>query len=347
MKKTKKYLRPLCLILLMVPMLFITACGNGGTSGGSSSSSSKSKVGTIVFADAKWDSIEFHNWVARTILEKGYGYKTSVQSGSTAATFLGFRRGKIDVYMEVWTSNIKKIYQKAIKSGDIQKVSVNYADDKQGLFVPTYMIKGDPKRGIKAVAPDLKSVKDLPKYKNLFKDPTDPSKGQIIGSPTGWSVDKILRKQIKAFGLDKSYNYVSPGSQTALTTSLVKAYKQGKPWVGYYWGPTWVLGKYNMTLLKEPKYSKKIWNSTKACQFPKEPVVVAVNSDFAKKAPDVVKFLSHYKTSAALTNEGLAYMKNHKASPKQAAQWWLKKNTKLWTKWVPAKVAKKVKKSLS
>ncbi|HET7658349.1 MAG TPA: glycine betaine ABC transporter substrate-binding protein, partial [Bacillales bacterium] len=219
-------------------------------------------------------------------------------------------------------------------------------DDKQGLFVPTYMIKGDKKRGIKPVAPDLKSVKDLPKYKDLFKDPSDPSKGRIVGSPTGWNVDKILRKQVKAFGLDQSFNYFSPGSQTALTTSLVKAYKAGKPWVGYYWGPTWVLGKYDMTLLKEPKYDPQVWKKTKACAFPNVPVVVGVNSDFAKKAPDVVKFLSHYKTSADLTNEGLAYMQDHDATAKEAAQWWLKQHTDLWTKWVPADVAKKVKKSL-
>lgn len=336
------------MVVTVISVLFLSACGNSNnsSSGSQSGGVGKSNVGTIVFADAKWDSIEFHNWVARTILEKGYGYKTDVKSGSTAATFLGFRRGQIDVYMEIWTSNIQDIYQKALKSGDIKKVSVNYADDKQGLFVPTYVIKGDKKRGIKPMAPGLKSVKDLPKYKNLFKDPSDPSKGIIYGSPTGWNVDKILQKQVKAFGLNKSFNYFNPGSQTALTTSLAKAYKAGKPWVGYYWGPTWVLGKYNMTLLKEPKYDLKVWKKSKACAFPNVPVVVGVNSDFAKKAPDVVKFLSHYKTSSKLTNEALAYMQNHHATAKQAAHWWLKKHTDLWTKWVPAKVAKKVKKSL-
>ncbi|HET7578768.1 MAG TPA: ABC transporter substrate-binding protein [Bacillales bacterium] len=350
MKHKKWNFRTIVLSLFIIPMLVLAGCGNN-TNGGGSANSGKGGgySGKIVFADAQWDSIELHNWIARWIIEKGYGIKTGVKSGSTAATFLGFRQGDIDVYMEVWTSNIKDVYQEALKSGDIKKVSVNYDDDKQGFFVPTYMIKGDPKRGIKATAPDLKSVKDLPKYWKLFKDPSDPSKGRIVGAPSGWEVDKILQKQVKAFGLDKTYNYFRPGSSTALTTSLSTAYKNGKPWIGYYWGPTWVLGKYDMTLLKEPKHTKKCWNTTKACAFPKVPVVVAVNSDFAKEAPKVVKFLSHYKTSADLTNAGLAQMQAHsdaKNPAKVAAKIWLNKHTDLWTKWVPDNVAKKVKKAI-
>jgi glycine betaine/proline transport system substrate-binding protein len=299
-----------------------------------------------VFADAQWSSIEVHNWIARTILEQGYGYQTDVKTGSTASTFLAFRQGDIDVYMEIWPLNIEDIYNKALDAGEIKQVSVNFSDARQGIFVPTYMIKGDPKRGIKPTAPDLKSVKDLSKYWKLFKDPSDPSKGRIIGSPSGWEADKVLQQKVKAYGLDKTYNYFSPGSQTALFTSLKKAYEAGKPWVGYAWGPTWILGKYDMTLLKEPKYNEKVWKDSKACAWPQEDVGVAVNSDFAKKAPDAVKFLSNYHTSADLTNEALRYMQDNDAKPKEAARWWLKQHQDIWTKWVPDKVAKKVKKAL-
>jgi glycine betaine/proline transport system substrate-binding protein len=41
----------------------------------------------IVFADPGWDSARFHNGIAQTIIEEGYGYPTEVIAGSTAATF--------------------------------------------------------------------------------------------------------------------------------------------------------------------------------------------------------------------------------------------------------------------
>lgn len=323
-----------------------SSSSNSSSSSSTNASSGNSKKGTLVFADAGWDSIRVHNDIARFILENGYGYKTDVISGSTPATFTGLEKGNINVYMEVWINNIQKIYDQAIKAGKIKNVGVNYSDDMQGFYVPTYVIKGDPKRGIKPVAPDLKTVQDLKKYAKVFKDPADPNKGRIIGAPTGWAVDQILQTKMKTYGLDKTFNYFNPGSSAALSSSLTKAYKSGKPWVGYYWTPTWIMGKYNMTLLQEPKYNKATWDKNKGTAFPANKVVIAVDSKTAKDHPEVVKFLSHYHTSSALTNEALAYMQANNAKPMDAAKWWLKKHEDLWTKWVPSDVASKVKSAL-
>ena len=51
----------------------------------------------ITFADAGWTSMQFHNEVARTIVEKGYGYQTDVVTGSISVLFLGLKRGDVDV----------------------------------------------------------------------------------------------------------------------------------------------------------------------------------------------------------------------------------------------------------
>ena len=40
---------------------------------------------------------------------------------------------------------------------------------------------------------------------------------------------------------------VDPGSAAGLDGALAKAYERRRPWFGYYWGPTAVLGKYKMT----------------------------------------------------------------------------------------------------
>mgnify|MGYP000576849343 CR=1 FL=1 len=83
-------------------------------------------------------------------------------------------------------------FEADMKTGKLLNLGINFDDDKQGLYVPRYLIEGDAKRGIKALAPDLKTVKDLARYAHLFKDPEDPSKGRLYGAIPGWSIDKIL-----------------------------------------------------------------------------------------------------------------------------------------------------------
>jgi glycine betaine/proline transport system substrate-binding protein len=341
MKQLRKNIR-LALMMLVIPLLLLSACGTNQDGGSGNENGGE----TINFADAGWNSIRVHNQIARTIIEEGYGHKTDVTTGSMPITFLGLRQGDIDVYMEVWSRSLGDKFQQAIDEGDIKNVSVNFGGTTRGYFVPTYMIEGDPERGIEPMAPDLKSVKDLPDYWELFKNSSNDDHGRIIGAPSSWASDKILREKMKTYNLDEVYNYFGPGSGTGLTTSLVKAYEAGDPWVGYYYGPSWVLGKYDLTLLKEPDFNPEIWNKNHGTAFPSKEIPIAVNSESAEKFPKVVEFLSHYETSSDLTNEALVYMEENDASAEETAKWWMKKHTDLWTQWVPEDVAKKVNEAL-
>lgn len=330
----KKFLMLLSTAILVV----LSACGGGSESSG--------EIDTIVFADAGWDSIRVHNSIAQKIIEEGYGYKTEVTPGSTAATFQGFTEGDINVYMEVWTDNIKEVYNEAIDAGDIKKVSVNFDDNVQGLYVPTYVIEGDKEKGIEPMAPDLKTVEDLKNYPKLFADPAKPDKGRLINAPSGWAVEKAITQKMETYGLNDTFENFKPGSDAAIVASLADAIKAGEAWVGYYWSPTAVTAKYDLTLLQEPEYDKEIYEKTKGTELPPNDVVVAVHKDMPDQAPEVVDFLKNYETSSALTEEALSYMEENQASPEEAAVWWMGEHEDLWTSWVPEDVAKKVKDSL-
>ena len=145
-----------------------------------------------------------------------------------------------------------------------------------------------------------------------------------------------------AYGLNDTFNLFLPGSGAALVASMAGAYKKGKPWVGYYWAPTWVLGSYDMTPLEEPAYDKAIFESTAKTAYPAVAVEIAVNTSMLKKAPDVVEFLKKYETTQTHANKFLAYMKDKEAEPQDAAEWFLKEYESLWTGWVSADVAAKV-----
>ncbi|SFH40626.1 glycine betaine/proline transport system substrate-binding protein [Desulfotomaculum arcticum] len=341
MTKWSKNKALLVIISLFVMLsLLATGCGSGG---GDETAKGKD---TIIFADAGWDSIRLHNEIAGFILRNGYGYKTDIIPGGEPSSLTGISTGDIDVYMEIWTGNVIDKYNQLKEDGDIVELGVNFADNKQGLYVPTYVIKGDPERGIKPMAPDLKSIKDLPKYWELFKDPEDPGKGRIYGSIPGWTADTVLQEKYKNYGLDKNFNYFQPGSDTALATSLTSAIKEGKPWVGYYWEPTWITGKYDLTLLEDAPYSDELWEDGYRCEYPSQDLTIAVQKNLPKEAPDVTEFLKHYQTSSALVSEALAYMQDNKATTEDTTKWFLKEHEDLWTEWVPEDVVQKVKAAL-
>ncbi|GGB55964.1 ABC transporter substrate-binding protein [Virgibacillus dakarensis] len=325
------------LLLSTAILVVLSACSGSKADG---------DIDKIVLADAGWDSIRVHNSIAQTIIEEGYGIDTEVTSGSTAATFQGLTEGDIDVYMEVWTDNIKEIYNKALDKEEIEKVSVNFDDNVQGLYVPTYVIEGDKEKGIEPMAPDLKTVEDLKKYPELFADPAEPDKGRLINAPSGWAVEQAITEKMDAYGLNDTFVNFKPGSDAAIVSSLTDAINSGKAWVGYYWSPTAVTAKYDLTLLEEPEYDKEVFEETKATAFPPNDVVVAVNKDLPEAAPEVVDFLSNYETSSALTEEALKYMDENDASPEEAAMWWMEQHEDIWTSWVSEDIAKKVKESM-
>lgn len=330
-------MRKLALVLSISLVVLLSACGGGA---------SKDSIDVIKFADAGWDSIRVHNSIARTIVKEGYGYDTEEINGTSAATFQALEKGDVSVYMEVWTDNLKEIYEKALDKGTILSLSTNFDDNSQGLYVPTYVIEGDKERGIEPIAPDLKTVEDLAKYADVFQDPEDKSKGRIIGGPSSWIVSEHLATKVETYGLDETYNYLAPGSDSAIVASLVGAYTKGEPWVGYYWSPTWVTAKYDLTLLEDNPYDEAVWNENKGTEFAPSDVVIAVNKDLATQAEDVVEFLKNYKTSNALTEDMLDYMEETESDADETARWWMKENEDIWTEWVSDEVAEKVKAAL-
>ena len=338
LKGARFNMRKIALALSISLAVLLTACGGG--------EASKDSIEVINFADPGWDSVRVHNSIARFIVEEGYGYYTEETNGTSAATFQALEQGDINVYMEVWTDNLKEVYEKALEKESILTLSTNFDDNSQGLYVPTYVIEGDKEKGIEAVAPDLKTVQDLEKYADIFPDPEDKSKGRIVGAPSSWIVSEHLATKVETYGLDESYNYLAPGSDSAIVASLVGAYTKGEPWVGYYWSPTWVTAKYDLTLLEDIPYDEAVWEENKGTEFAPSDVVVAVHKDLQTQAEDVVEFLRNYETSNKLTEDMLDYMEETEADASETAKWWMTENEDIWTAWLTDEVAEKVKTAL-
>ncbi|MCB9091389.1 MAG: ABC transporter permease subunit [Halobacteriovoraceae bacterium] len=288
--------------------------------------------------------------MASFLLEKGYGCEVDVIPGTTTPLLTALGSGDIDILMEVWKDNFKDAWEKFEEQGKVIDAGVNFPDAIQGFYVPSYMIHGDVKRNIKPMAPDLKEVKDLIKYKNLFTDPEEPNKGRFLNCILGWSCESVNTKKFYAYGLDKHFTNFRPGTGAALAAAIASKYERGEPFLAYYWGPTWVLGKYDLTQVKEPAYDPQIWSElekserpNRATAYPVVKVYIGVNTQFAEKNPLVMDFLNSYQTSNQQISQALSYMQeNEERTPKDAALNFLKKNENIWERWLDDEAVEKV-----
>jgi len=284
---------------------------------------------TIVFGDVSWDSVQVHNRIMGFIIENGLtGYKADYIAGDTMPIINGVAQGDVDVDMESWHQNVLEMYNKGIESGNMINLGKNLPDGPQGWWVPRYMVEGPD-----ATAPNLKSVEDLHQYAHLFKDPEDPSKGIIYGGVAGWGQLTTSEEYFDTYNLDDKFNLGVAGSGSALAGTMVGAYKKGEPWVGYYWAPTAVMGRLDMVRLKGSEY-------------PPADVDILINKSMLEKAPDVVEILKKYGTTVDDNNEFLSVMDENSWDAAQTAEWFLKNKEAVWTQWVSADVAAKVKAAL-
>ncbi|MBT3359905.1 MAG: ABC transporter substrate-binding protein [Rhodospirillales bacterium] len=307
----------------------------------------------IVFAGLDWDSNSFHVAVAQFIMKNGYGCEVDKIPGSTIPMLNGMIRGDIDVTMEMWVANVKAAWDKALAGGKVVDLGINFPDAVQGWYVPKYLTEG-----ANAPAKGLKSVADLPKFKDVFADPEEPGKGRFYNCIAGWGCEVINTKKMNAYGLNDTFVNFRPGTGAALSAVIESSIKRKKPIVFYYWGPTWVLGKVGdqVRMLDEPAYDQAIWDAmmdekdetkvTKATAYPLVPVSVSSSSEFYGKAPKLVAFLKKYATNADMVSKALAYMQDTGGTAEEAAVNFLKTNEALWSKWLPADVAVKVKAAL-
>ena len=297
---------------------------------------------TIVIGEGDWQSNQFYNQVAKIIIEEGYGVEVEVMQVDTPLLIASLTDGSIDLNLETWSDNMPT-YESDIETGNYQELGLNFNDNYQGIYVPTYL----------AEAYDLEYITDLVDHKELFPDPEvtnwDPEtdKAVVYGGPSGWQVTTFL---VNKFSNEEVYPELvehfefRPLESTALLdATLTDAYNSEEPWAGYNWEPTTIMGLFDMTLLKDQADYDK---DSGAGMVPTNDVTVVASNNFVETYPEIVEFLENYRTSAQVASDALAYMAENELSAADTAAWWLENNKDMWTTWVPEDVVSKVEDSL-
>ena len=221
----------------------------------------------LSIANMNWASAEVLASIDKIILEKGYGCDVRLVPGDTMPTFASMtEKQEPDVAPEMWVNQFRQQIDKAADEGTVKFGAEVLSDGGQeGWWVPTYFAKAHP---------EIKTVGDALKHPELFPSNEDPSKGAVYNCPSGWGCQISTANLFKAYDAsDKGWVLVDTGSAAGLDGAIAKAYENKRAWLGYYWAPTAILGKYPMKKLPfDAKHDPEEWQNctTKPnCENPK------------------------------------------------------------------------------
>lgn len=303
----------------------------------------------IKLADQTWESASFTTHVIRQILSFGYGCQAEIVPGTPAATESALAQNDLQIIAELWSGR-STIIEKAIKEEAVKVVGDTLAGGaEQGWYVPDYLVNGDASRGIKPLAPDLNSWRDLPKYKSLFTDPEEPEKGRFLNCPTGWICEKTNSRLLALHGLEKDYTNFRAGTGAALDSAISSAYDQGKPILFYYWQPAGLMAKYKFHKIAQDPYNKACWDAIvsgagKLCSsdFIVAHLAIGVSQPFFQQNPDLIQFFEHLRFQPMLLNQMILMMTEQHIPGEVLADKFLREHPDVWHQWLPEDVALRV-----
>ncbi|MCG7493071.1 glycine betaine ABC transporter substrate-binding protein [Thalassobius sp. Cn5-15] len=309
--------------------------------------------GDVVIAEMNWASAELMANVDAIILEEGYGCNVDLVPGATNTTFASMNeKAEPDIAGELWINAVREPLEKATAEGRLHSVIEGPITGLgEGWWVSPAFVEAHP---------ELDTVEKVLARPDLFPDAEDPSKGAFLGCPAGWGCQLSNSNLFRAFDMEaKGWTLVDPGSAAGLDGSIAKAVERGENWFGYYWAPTAIIGKYELTMLdwETPWGGSENWDGCivkpeQECLEPQmtsytESEVHSVVTDrFLKEGGVAVDYLKTRVFPGEVMNAMLVYMNDNQATGGDAAWHFLETYPEIWGAWVSEDAATAIKKEL-
>ena len=235
------------------------------------------------------------------------------------------------------TNGIKEALDKGVADNRLRYAGKSLVNGgEEGFWVPNYLIEQYP---------EMTTIEGVIKHAELFEHPEDDEKFAFYSCPAGWTCQITSEHLFNAMGLDKhGFEMVDPGSGAALAGTIAKAYEREKPWFGYYWAPTAVLGKYPMVQVTvgDGAYDIDVHtcNATVDCadpkysSYPAAKVVTAASQVFVDREPAIAELMTNLSFTNAQMGEVLAWRLDNNASYDEAAVHFLTTNKDVWGAWL-------------
>ena len=277
--------------------------------------------------------------LAKIIMEDHMGIEVEPIFADYTGQWAGLAVGDLDVSMEIWPSFSFAAHEEWIdEKGVVEFMSDLGVMGSAGWYVPTYVIKGDAERGIAAMAPDLKTYKDLNQYAELFQRPETGGQGFYLGGVQSWEAHD--EERIASLGLN--FMLVYAGTEGALVAELESAYAKGEPLLFWGWTPHWMQAAYDLTEVEFPPSSDECYGIGQdgagdfACDFPDEMTYNVARVGFKDENPTAYAFIKNMSLTTDIQQEMLLLVDVKGNSVEEAVRMWMADNEAVWQAWIPA-----------
>lgn len=292
--------------------------------------------GAVSIAEMNWASASMITQITAFLMEQGYDCDVTVVPSATvtAVTSLA-ENNEPDIVPELWV-NSAPLYNELEADGKAVTATNVFSDGGQeNWWIPSYLLAAHP---------------ELATIEGVLANP-DLVGGRFHNCPDGWGCRIANDNLIEAFDFEgNGMDVFNHGSGETLAAALASAYDNEEPFFGYYWGPTAVLGRYDMSAVDMGPYDADIHacNQTVECEspaissYPAAPVLTVVTSDFAQRNPDVFDLVKNISFSSTEVSQLLAWQDDNGASAEEAAVHFLTQNKDTWMAWVNEDAATKL-----
>lgn len=285
--------------------------------------------GEVSITEMNWASAAVVTQVAKFVLEQGYGCEVqAVPSATVPAVTSLAENGEPDIVTEMWTNGGGPAYIKLRDEGRIKELApVLDPGGVEGWWLPTSLVEKHP---------ELKTIQGVMTNPELVG-------GRFNNCPEGWGCRILNDNLLRALKVeDSGITVFNHGSGETLATSIAAAFEDGEPWFGYYWAPTKVLGKYDMTKIElgpidvetHARNQEKDRDVPEVSDFPPSPVWTVVSTEFESEQPEVSAFLTQMTFGVGEMSAILAWQDDNGASAEEAAVNFLQNNKELWSSWL-------------
>lgn len=164
-----------------------------------------------------------------------------------------------------------------------------------------------------------------PQYRDVFESGELPEenflKEVLYAGSQAWTALEYSESLFEAEELGSFFEQVVSQSGAEHALSLLEAYQQKRPWIGYYWSPSILFGSLDMV-------------EVEGTDFPPISIRSLVHEDLREKAPELVEFFDKFSISTKNSSELLAVMDETGWESERVARWFLQNKPEIWSPWI-------------
>ena len=310
-------------------------------------SAKASECGKVQVAEMTWTSAAVLAYFDALVLKEAFGCDTEVVPGDTMPTSTSMaEKQQPDVASELWTNGLGAAWTEALERGVVKTGGLSFTGGGEGFWIPKSVVDAHP---------ELATMEGVLANPQLFPHPEGIDKGAFYGCPAGWNCQITTTNLFDAYGMaDAGFEYVDPGSGAALGASAAGAHDKGEGWIGYYWGPTALLGTRDFVRVSPGAGNEQTadnWACITDASYPGDceksyyanaVIEVAYTTEFEARAPKAVMGYLNNRTFTD-TDVGviLDVVEKEAFSPQEAAEYMVKERQDLWVPIVCGAVGRK------